>query len=227
MSGELNARARKILYAAVTEFIATGDPVGSRTLARKYGLDLSAASIRNVLADLEEAGYLHQPHTSAGRVPTDRALRLFINTLVEVRTLSHNVHPRVLDDLGLVSALEFLARRTREGSGGAVQVRVSSDAAAPVLTGVVTPAGFDADALRKLIHDRFDHSLGTGLGKVKGRMFRIGHLGDCNDLTLIAALGGVEMGFKLAGVPTAASGVEAAMAFFAAHPPAAQLQSAA
>ncbi|WP_437676431.1 heat-inducible transcriptional repressor HrcA [Sorangium sp. So ce131] len=86
--GDLSNRARKILFAAVTEFIATGDPVGSRTLARKYGLDLSAASIRNVLADLEEAGYLHQPHTSAGRIPTDRALRLFIDALVELRTLS-------------------------------------------------------------------------------------------------------------------------------------------
>jgi alanine-glyoxylate transaminase / serine-glyoxylate transaminase / serine-pyruvate transaminase len=88
----------------------------------------------------------------------------------------------------------------------------------PVLTGVVTPMGVDADALRRLIHDRFDLSLGTGLGRVKGRMFRIGHLGDCNDLTLMAALSGVEMGFKLAGVAAADSGVLAAMAYFAAHP---------
>lgn len=78
-------RARTILFSVVTEFIATGAPVGSRTLAKRYGLDLSAASIRNVLADLEEAGYLHQPHTSAGRIPTDRALRLFIDTLTELR----------------------------------------------------------------------------------------------------------------------------------------------
>ena len=76
-------------------------------------------------------------------------------------------------------------------------------------------AGVDADALRKLIHDRFDLSLGTGLGKVKGRMFRIGHLGDSNDLTLMAALAGVEMGLKLAGVALAGSGVQAAMEFFA------------
>jgi alanine-glyoxylate transaminase/serine-glyoxylate transaminase/serine-pyruvate transaminase len=69
-----------------------------------------------------------------------------------------------------------------------------ASAHSPVLTGVITPAGVDADALRKLIHDRFDLSLGTGLGKVKGRMFRIGHLGDSNDLTLMAALAGVEMG---------------------------------
>jgi heat-inducible transcriptional repressor len=82
---ELSHRSRKILFAVVTEFISAGGPVGSRTLARKYGLDLSAASIRNVLADLEEAGYLKQPHTSAGRVPTDRALRIFIDTLVELR----------------------------------------------------------------------------------------------------------------------------------------------
>ena len=86
----------------------------------------------------------------------------------------------------------------------------------PVLTGVVTPVGVDADALRKLIHSRFDLSLGTGLGKVKGRMFRIGHLGDSNDLTLLATLAGCEMGLKLAGVKLAGSGVHAAMDHFAA-----------
>ncbi|MDI1479907.1 heat-inducible transcriptional repressor HrcA [Polyangium sp. y55x31] len=85
---DLTNRSRKILLAVVTEFISTGTAVGSRTLARKYGLDLSAASVRNVLADLEEAGYLKQPHTSAGRVPTDRALRLFIDTLVQARAYS-------------------------------------------------------------------------------------------------------------------------------------------
>ncbi|MCW5632228.1 MAG: aminotransferase class V-fold PLP-dependent enzyme [Rubrivivax sp.] len=88
----------------------------------------------------------------------------------------------------------------------------------PVLTGVITPPGVDADALRKLIHERFDLSLGTGLGKVKGRMFRIGHLGDSNDLTLVATLAGCEMGMKLAGVRLAGSGVAAAMEYFAAHP---------
>jgi alanine-glyoxylate transaminase / serine-glyoxylate transaminase / serine-pyruvate transaminase len=94
----------------------------------------------------------------------------------------------------------------------------------PVLTGVVTPAGVDADALRKLIHSRFDLSLGTGLGRVKGRMFRIGHLGDCNDLTLMATLAGCEMGMKLAGITLQDSGVAAAMAYFAAHPaPSSQL----
>ena len=87
----------------------------------------------------------------------------------------------------------------------------------PVLTGVMTPEGVDADAVRKIIYERFDCSLGTGLGKVKGKMFRIGHLGDCNDLTLMAALAGCEMGLKLAGVKLAGSGVQAAMDFFASH----------
>ncbi|MBP6646809.1 MAG: aminotransferase class V-fold PLP-dependent enzyme [Burkholderiaceae bacterium] len=88
----------------------------------------------------------------------------------------------------------------------------------PVLTGVIMPEGVDADAVRKLIYERFDCSLGTGLGKVKGRMFRIGHLGDCNDLTLMAALSGCEMGLKLTGIKLAGSGVLAAMDFFSANP---------
>jgi heat-inducible transcriptional repressor len=92
---DLTNRTRKILLAVVTEFIATGTPVGSRTLAKKYGLDLSAASVRNVLADLEEAGYLKQPHTSAGRIPTDRALRLFIDTLTELRPLAPEEQARL------------------------------------------------------------------------------------------------------------------------------------
>jgi alanine-glyoxylate transaminase/serine-glyoxylate transaminase/serine-pyruvate transaminase len=88
----------------------------------------------------------------------------------------------------------------------------------PVLTGVITPPGVDADALRQLIHQRFDLSLGTGLGKIKGRMFRIGHLGDSNDLTLLATVAGVEMGLKLAGVKLDGSGVQAAMDYFSSNP---------
>lgn len=97
----------------------------------------------------------------------------------------------------------------------------------PVLTGVMMPDGVDADAVRKLIYDRFDCSLGTGLGKVKGKMFRIGHLGDCNDLTLMGALSGCEMGLKLSGVKLAGSGVAAAMDYFAGHPSRVPLQKAA
>ena len=139
-------------------------------------------------------------------------------------------------DIILEQGLEAVfARHERwaEGVRGAVRAWglpiQCADAAvySPVLTGVITPQGVDADAIRKLIHQRFDLSLGTGLGKVKCRMFRIGHLGDCNDLTLMAALAGVEMGLKLAGVALAGSGVQAAMEYFAAHPQQQPLKAAA
>lgn len=92
----------------------------------------------------------------------------------------------------------------------------------PVLTGVITPEGFDADAIRKTIYENFNMSLGTGLGKMKGRMFRIGHLGEANDLTLMATLSGCEMGLKLSGVPIAASGVAAAMDYLMRDKPSAR-----
>ncbi|MEO8331821.1 MAG: aminotransferase class V-fold PLP-dependent enzyme [Gallionella sp.] len=80
----------------------------------------------------------------------------------------------------------------------------------PVVTAVVTPEGVDADALRKLILERYNLSLGTGLGKIKGRVFRIGHMGDCNALTLLAAISGCEMGMKAFGIKLKGSGVLAA-----------------
>jgi alanine-glyoxylate transaminase/serine-glyoxylate transaminase/serine-pyruvate transaminase len=81
----------------------------------------------------------------------------------------------------------------------------------PVLTTVIMPEGDDSDALRRVILERFDMSLGAGLGKLKGRVFRIGHLGDFNDLMLMGTLAGVEMGLHLAGVPHRQGGVAAAM----------------
>jgi alanine-glyoxylate transaminase/serine-glyoxylate transaminase/serine-pyruvate transaminase len=86
----------------------------------------------------------------------------------------------------------------------------------PVLTGVIMPAGHDADRFRAIVLDTFDMSLGTGLGKVAGKVFRIGHLGDTNDLTILGTLAGVEMGLGLAGVPHRKGGVQAAMDCFAA-----------
>ena len=83
------------------------------------------------------------------------------------------------------------------------------------LTAVLVPAGHDADRVRKTVLEAFDMSLGTGLGKLAGKVFRIGHLGDLNDLTLIGTLAGVEMGLALAGVPVKKEGVQAAMAYLA------------
>jgi len=84
----LSSRDRKILQAIILDYIQTAEPVGSRTVSKKYKMELSPATIRNVMADLEEMGFLKQPHTSAGRVPTARAFRFYVDSILEVRQLS-------------------------------------------------------------------------------------------------------------------------------------------
>ena len=88
--GELNERSREIFRRIVESYVETGEPVGSRTLSRLIGTQLSPATIRNVMADLQDAGLLYSPHTSAGRLPTDRGLRMFVNGLLEVGRLSND-----------------------------------------------------------------------------------------------------------------------------------------
>jgi heat-inducible transcriptional repressor len=85
---ELNERSREIFRRVVEAFVETGEPVGSRTISRRLGVQLSPATIRNVMADLEEAGLLYAPHTSAGRLPTEAGLRLFVDGLLEVGSLT-------------------------------------------------------------------------------------------------------------------------------------------
>ncbi len=84
---QLDTRAQTLLKALVERYIADGQPVGSRALSKISGLDLSPATIRNIMADLEEMGYVASPHTSAGRVPTPRGYRLFVDTLLTVQHL--------------------------------------------------------------------------------------------------------------------------------------------
>jgi heat-inducible transcriptional repressor len=86
----LDDRARTLLKTLVERYIADGQPVGSRTLSRASGLDLSPATIRNVMADLEELGLIASPHTSAGRVPTARGYRLFVDTMLTARPVDLN-----------------------------------------------------------------------------------------------------------------------------------------
>jgi heat-inducible transcriptional repressor len=86
----LDSRSASILRELVELYVQTGEPVGSRTLSRRLPLGLSPASIRNVMADLEEAGFLYAPHTSAGRLPTDRGLRLFVDGLLEFGDLGES-----------------------------------------------------------------------------------------------------------------------------------------
>ena len=85
---DLTERKLKILQAIISDYVKTAEPVGSRTLSKKYDLGISPATIRNEMADLEEMGYLTHPHTSAGRVPSDAAYRLYVNALMEKKELS-------------------------------------------------------------------------------------------------------------------------------------------
>src|SRR5882724_3278763 len=87
---ELSERSREIFRLIVDGYVATGEPVGSRTLSRRLGQNLSPATIRNVMADLEEAGLLYAPHTSAGRLPTEAGLRLFVHGLLEIGNLAED-----------------------------------------------------------------------------------------------------------------------------------------
>lgn len=112
MSHDINHRARKILYAIVSEYLHTGEAVGSRTVTRRHGIDLSPATVRNVMADLEEMGLLEQPHTSAGRVPTESGLRFFIDSLLKVRSLSPKEKEEIRERYGTALDFDELLQRT-------------------------------------------------------------------------------------------------------------------
>src|SRR5262245_30128491 len=84
----LNERAQQLLKVLVESYIRDGQPVGSRSLSRDSGMSLSSATIRNVMADLETYGFVSSPHTSAGRVPTPKGYRFFIDTLLEIQPLT-------------------------------------------------------------------------------------------------------------------------------------------
>lgn len=101
----LNERKRRVLQAVVDDYIETAMPVGSRTIARKYGLGVSPATIRNEMADLEELGYLEQPHASAGRVPSDKGYRFYVDCLMQIRRLAEEEIHRIE---------ELLQQRTNE-----------------------------------------------------------------------------------------------------------------
>ncbi len=118
----LDARAQALLKTLIERYIAEGQPVGSRTLSKYSGLELSPATIRNVMSDLEEMGFIASPHTSAGRIPTPRGYRLFVDSLLTVKPLAHQeiseikgaIHPdqpqRILSHASqLLSALTHFA----------------------------------------------------------------------------------------------------------------------
>ena len=95
MRDKLTERSKQILEAIIEDYIVTAEPVGSRTVSRSHGLSLSPATVRNVMADLEDMGFLASPHTSAGRVPTDKAYRFYVDSLLEVRSIAQGEHDEI------------------------------------------------------------------------------------------------------------------------------------
>ena len=109
MITELNERSREILRRIVESYVETGEPVGSRTLSKRFSMSLSPATIRNVMADLEDSGLLFAPHTSAGRMPTDAGLRLFVDGILEVGNLTESERKAIdVQCAGTSSTLEGL-----------------------------------------------------------------------------------------------------------------------
>jgi heat-inducible transcription repressor hrcA len=121
----LNERKKKILQIIIEDYISSAEPVGSRTIARKYDLELSPATIRNEMSDLELLGYLEQPHTSAGRIPSAQAYRFYVDALIEPGTLTdndmalidgwYNERRRNIDDI-FQSTAKILSRMTQNVS---------------------------------------------------------------------------------------------------------------
>ncbi len=109
----LTRRAQKILHAVITEYLSVGDAVGSRTVARRHDLGLSPATVRNVMADLEELGLLEQRHTSGGRVPTTTGLRFFIDSMLRVRGLSPRERDEIRERVVAPTADEVMQRASR------------------------------------------------------------------------------------------------------------------
>jgi heat-inducible transcriptional repressor len=101
---DIDGRAKKILHAVVSEYLATGEAVGSQTVTRRYSLDVSAATVRNVMGDLEEVGLLKHTHTSGGRIPTERGLRYYVDTLLRVRSLTSGEKDGIRERFGSAPA---------------------------------------------------------------------------------------------------------------------------
>jgi heat-inducible transcriptional repressor len=121
--GDLSERERRVLEAVITAYVSTAEPAGSRAIAKRFGLGVSPATIRNTMSDLEEKGYLFHPHTSAGRVPTDKAYRLYVDALMRLdQPVSSNDRvwlARELAESG--SAIETILRRAAESLGVVAQ----------------------------------------------------------------------------------------------------------
>ena len=135
---DLNDRARHLLKVLIEGYISDGQPIGSSLLAKRSGLDLSPATIRNVMASLEDKGYIHAPHTSAGRVPTSQGYRMFVDSLINVTPLATQEFEDLESELDQKSSSNLIHSASNMLSG------------LTQLTGIVMAPQMDARAIRKI-----------------------------------------------------------------------------
>ena len=138
-SHELTERERRVLEAVIQSYVATAEPAGSRTIARLFGLGVSPATIRNTMSDLEAKGFLYHPHTSAGRVPTHKAYRLYVDSLMHVEPLDAAGQARLKEELAGASTIETILRRAAQSLGVLTQE-----------LGVAVSPRFDEATLRRI-----------------------------------------------------------------------------
>lgn len=185
-AGQIGNREREILTAIVETFIATGEPVGSRTLARSNQERLSPATIRNVMADLSDAGYLEQPHTSAGRIPTTEAYRYYVEQLTGTADLSQEDESMIRNSLaGIADVQEFMERTSH------VLSLISRN------VGVAVAVGGPKNALEHVYFSRLGDQkvlavVVTRSGLVRDRVFRL----DISQADLDAAAAYINNNFR-------------------------------
>ena len=119
VSEELSSRERRVLEAVIRSYVETAEPAGSRTLSRRFGLGVSPATIRNTMSDLEEKGFLLHPHTSAGRVPTNKAYRAYVDSLLSLPPIKTAETDRLAEEItgGGSSTIETILRRAAQTLG--------------------------------------------------------------------------------------------------------------
>ena len=147
MDAELSPRSRQILEAIVEDYIATAEPVGSSAVARRHALTLSPATVRNVMANLEEMGLLTSPHTSAGRIPTEKAYRFYVDSLVALRPVTRDEKKQII-------------RRCRQAGSSLSDILKETSRTLSSLSnymGIVLAPSFNADVFRHIEFIRLGH----------------------------------------------------------------------
>ncbi len=179
----MNSRKKGILQAITEDYVSTAEPVGSRTISRKYLTELSAATIRNEMADLEYEGYLEQPHTSAGRVPSEKGYRFYVDVLMKDRPLAKDDMQRVLAEYsrrrGEIQSLSRAAAKVLAELANCAAVVLSPGMQCGIIKHVQLATISDADIMMIVV---------TSSGAIEHRLLSVENSLSQNDLDRVTAI---------------------------------------